>query len=69
MFEDSNLRVVGLGPASSYQSTFGSLFDPRVIIENIQKLRHPTTLDLLSGFEAVAKPGLSWVDPEPDAPF
>ncbi|KAI3614170.1 pleiotropic drug resistance abc transporter [Moniliophthora roreri] len=58
MFEDSNLRVVGLGPASSYQSTFGSLFDPRVIIENIQKLRHPTTLDLLSGFEAVAKPGI-----------
>ncbi|KAH9077824.1 ABC-2 type transporter-domain-containing protein [Lactarius deliciosus] len=55
MFRD--LRVVGLGAATSYQPTIGSFFNPRVIIENIQALRHPPLRDILSGFEGVVRPG------------
>ncbi|KAK7025542.1 ATP-binding cassette transporter snq2 [Paramarasmius palmivorus] len=55
MFE--NLRVVGLGSSSSYQPTFGSLFNPVDMLEKIQNLRHPTTKDILSDFEGVVKPG------------
>ncbi len=68
MFKD--LRVVGLGAAASYQPTFGSFFNPKVILEKIQALRHPPLRDILSGFEGVVRPGemlrmysllLSWV--------
>jgi hypothetical protein len=68
MFKD--LRVVGLGTAASYQSTFGSFFNPKVILENIRTMRHPPLRDILSGFEGVIRPGemlrmyyllLSWV--------
>jgi ATP-binding cassette, subfamily G (WHITE), member 2, SNQ2 len=55
MFE--NLRVVGLGSSSSYQSTFGSLFDPFVMLEKIQNLRHPPIKDILTDFEGTVKPG------------
>ncbi|KAK7045764.1 ATP-binding cassette transporter snq2 [Paramarasmius palmivorus] len=55
MFE--NLRVVGLGSSSSYQPTFGSLFDPFVMLEKIQNLRHPPIKDILVDFEGTVKPG------------
>ncbi len=55
MFKD--LRVVGLGATTSYQPTFGSFFNPNVIIEKIQALRHPPLRDILSGFEGVVRPG------------
>ncbi|KAN0136953.1 ABC-2 type transporter domain containing protein [Lactarius tabidus] len=55
MFKD--LRVVGLGAAASYQPTFGSFFNPKVILEKIRTLRHPPLRDILSGFEGVVRPG------------
>jgi ATP-binding cassette subfamily G (WHITE) protein 2 (SNQ2) len=55
MFQD--LRVVGLGAAASYQPTFGSMFNPKAILQNIQTLRHPPLRDILSGFEGVVRPG------------
>ena|ERR1700677_2180511 len=55
MFRD--LRVVGLGAAASYQPTFGSFFNPKVILEKIRALRHPPLRDILSGFEGVIRPG------------
>jgi ATP-binding cassette subfamily G (WHITE) protein 2 (SNQ2) len=55
MFKD--LRVVGLGATASYQPTFGSFFNPRIIFEKIQALRHPPLRDILSGFEGVVRPG------------
>ncbi|KAH8997919.1 pleiotropic drug resistance ABC transporter [Lactarius akahatsu] len=55
MFKD--LRVVGLGAATSYQPTIGSFFNPRVIIQNIQALRRPPLRNILSGFEGVVRPG------------
>jgi ATP-binding cassette subfamily G (WHITE) protein 2 (SNQ2) len=55
MFKD--LRVVGLGAAASYQPTFGSTFNPKAILENIQTLRHPPVRNILSGFEGVIRPG------------
>ncbi|KAI9428628.1 pleiotropic drug resistance ABC transporter [Lactarius indigo] len=48
MFKD--LRVVGLGAATSYQPTFG-------IFEKIQASRHPPLRDILIGFEGVVRPG------------
>jgi ATP-binding cassette subfamily G (WHITE) protein 2 (SNQ2) len=55
MFKD--LRVVGLGAAASYQPTFGSFFNPKIILEKIQAFRHPPLRDILSGFEGVVRPG------------
>ncbi|KAH9045960.1 ABC-2 type transporter-domain-containing protein [Lactarius hengduanensis] len=55
MFRD--LRVVGLGAAASYQPTFGSFFNPNIILEKIRALRHPPLRDILSGFEGVVRPG------------
>ncbi|KAI9464145.1 P-loop containing nucleoside triphosphate hydrolase protein [Lactarius psammicola] len=55
MFKD--LRVVGLGATTSYQPTFGSFFNPNVIIEKVQALRHPPLRNILSGFEGVVRPG------------
>jgi hypothetical protein len=55
MFKD--LRVVGLGATASYQPTFGSFFNPRIILQKIQALRHPPLRDILSGFEGVVRPG------------
>jgi ATP-binding cassette, subfamily G (WHITE), member 2, SNQ2 len=52
-----NLHVVGLGGTASYQSTFGSLFNPKSITENIKNLRHPLVRDILTGFEGVVRPG------------
>ena len=52
-----NLRVVGLGAAASYQPTFDSFFNPKVILEKIQALRHPPLRDIISGFEGVIRPG------------
>jgi hypothetical protein len=52
-----NLRVVGLGAAANYQETFGSMFNPRGIAENIRAARHPATRDILSGFNGVVRPG------------
>jgi ATP-binding cassette, subfamily G (WHITE), member 2, SNQ2 len=55
MFKD--LHVVGLGAAASYQNTFGSVFDPRAILEKIRASRHPSLRDILTGFEGVVRPG------------
>jgi ATP-binding cassette subfamily G (WHITE) protein 2 (SNQ2) len=55
MFKD--LHVVGLGAAASFQPTFGSTFNPKVILEKIQTLRHPPLRDILNGFEGVVRPG------------
>jgi len=51
-----NLQVVGVGVSDSYMPTFGSLFNPRVVLENIQKARHPHLRNILAGFEGVVKP-------------
>ncbi|KAI0318674.1 ABC-2 type transporter-domain-containing protein [Amylostereum chailletii] len=55
LFKD--LRVVGLGATASYQDTFGSLFNPRNILESIRNARSPPVRDILSGFEGVVRPG------------
>lgn len=55
LFKD--LRVVGLGATASYQPTFGSMFNPKVIMENIKNSRHPQVRDLLQGFEGTVRPG------------
>ncbi len=55
MFKD--LHVVGLGAAASFQPTFGSTFNPRAILDNIQTLRRPPLRDILSDFEGVVRPG------------
>lgn len=55
-----DLRVVGLRAATSYQPTFGSFFNPKVIIENIQawaSRRHPALRDILSGSKGIVRPG------------
>ena len=55
LFED--IRVVGLGATASFQSTFGSMFDPLDIIGAIRTMRHPPLRNILSGFEGVVRPG------------
>ncbi|KAF8477639.1 ABC-2 type transporter-domain-containing protein [Russula ochroleuca] len=55
MFKD--LRVVGLGAAASYQNSFDSFFNPKIILENIRTARNPPVRDILSGFEGVVRPG------------
>ena len=55
LFKD--LHVVGLGAAASFQPTFGSTFNPKAILENIQTLRHPPLRDILTGFEGLVRPG------------
>lgn len=55
MFRD--LKVVGQAASDSFQPTLGSLFNPLIILEQIQKARHPTVRNILSGFEGVVKPG------------
>lgn len=55
MFKD--LRVTGLGATASFQPTLGSMFNPKVIMENIENARHPHIRDLLTGFEGVVRPG------------
>ncbi|KAH9841151.1 pleiotropic drug resistance ABC transporter [Rhodofomes roseus] len=52
-----NLRVVGLGESAAIQPTFGSTLNPLNWIRGIQRMRHPATRDILSGFEGVVRPG------------
>ncbi|PPQ86500.1 hypothetical protein CVT25_008244 [Psilocybe cyanescens] len=52
-----DLKVVGQAASDSFQPTLGSLFNPLIILEQIQKARHPTVRNILSGFEGVVKPG------------
>lgn len=52
-----NLRVVGLGESAAIQPTFGSTLHPLNWIQGIQRMRHPATRDILSGFEGVVRPG------------
>ncbi|KAH9035234.1 hypothetical protein EDB85DRAFT_2143889 [Lactarius pseudohatsudake] len=54
VFKD--LRIVGLGAATGYQPIFGSFFNARVIVENIQaraSRRHPALRDS----EGIVRPG------------
>ncbi|KIK61032.1 hypothetical protein GYMLUDRAFT_166677 [Collybiopsis luxurians FD-317 M1] len=55
VFED--LSVVGLGSGASYQETLGSVLNPFNLISNIQSARHPSTRNILTGFEGVVRPG------------
>ncbi|KAF8877242.1 pleiotropic drug resistance ABC transporter [Gymnopilus junonius] len=52
-----DLRVVGITAADNYLPTLGSLLNPLNIFAKIQKLRHPSLRNILSGFEGVVKPG------------
>ncbi|KAF5329467.1 hypothetical protein D9619_009293 [Psilocybe cf. subviscida] len=52
-----DLTVVGRAPSNSWIPTIGSLFNPMVIMENIQGSRHPTLRNIITGFEGVVKPG------------
>jgi ATP-binding cassette, subfamily G (WHITE), member 2, SNQ2 len=55
LFQD--LHVVGLGAAASYQKTFDSFFNPKIILENFRTARNPPLRDILTGFEGVVRPG------------
>lgn len=55
MYKD--LEVVGLGASASYQTTFGSALSPSAILDAVQSLRHPSTRNILTGFEGVVRPG------------
>lgn len=52
-----DLQVIGLGAASSYQDTVGSIFNPFNIIKQVQAQRHPATRHIISGFEGTVAPG------------
>ncbi|KAG0701470.1 ABC-2 type transporter-domain-containing protein [Suillus ampliporus] len=55
MFKD--LRVIGAGSRTSLQPTVGDPFNPATILRKIRQRRHPSTKDILSGFEGVVTPG------------
>ncbi|KAI0318679.1 pleiotropic drug resistance ABC transporter [Amylostereum chailletii] len=55
LFQD--LAVAGLNTSSSYQSTFGSVFDPRTALSAWSRLRHPPVRNILQGFEGLVRPG------------
>ncbi|KAG1745100.1 ABC-2 type transporter-domain-containing protein [Suillus paluster] len=55
MFKD--LRVIGGGSRTSPQPTVGSLFHPSTCMRKMRGNRHPSTKDILSGFEGVVTPG------------
>ncbi|KAG0695683.1 ABC-2 type transporter-domain-containing protein [Suillus ampliporus] len=55
MFKD--LRVIGVGSRTSLQPTVGDPFHPSTILRKISQRRHPSTKDILSGFEGVVTPG------------
>ena len=52
-----NLCVVGVTAANSYMPTLGSTLNPFSVLEQIQRIRHPSLRPILSGFEGVIKPG------------
>ncbi|KAF8638204.1 hypothetical protein AX16_010550 [Volvariella volvacea WC 439] len=52
-----DLKIVGVGAASSYQPTMGSMFSASAILEYIHSMRHPPLKNILQGFEGVVKPG------------
>lgn len=54
-FED--LRVVGLGSATSYQETLGSMLNLLSFFRSFHEHRHPALRDILSGFDGVVRPG------------
>ncbi|KAF9027004.1 ABC transporter [Hymenopellis radicata] len=51
------LRVVGLGSASSYQETLGTLLNPSYLGERLRNARNPSLRNIISGFEGVVRPG------------
>jgi len=55
MFKD--LKVVGIGSATNYMETFGSKFDPTVLLEKLRGPRSPPLKTILLGFEGVVRPG------------
>jgi len=54
MFTD--LKVVGIGSATNYMETFGSKFDPTVLLEKLRGPRSPPLKTILLGFEGVVRP-------------
>jgi hypothetical protein len=52
-----DLRVIGTGVSSSFQSTVGSRLNPKVAYNDIRRLLRPETRDILSGFSGVVRPG------------
>ncbi|PPQ74645.1 hypothetical protein CVT26_005690 [Gymnopilus dilepis] len=52
-----DLKVVGITASDNYLPTLGSVLNPLNAVEKVQKLRHPSLRNILSGFEGVVKPG------------
>ncbi|KAG2364667.1 hypothetical protein BDR07DRAFT_1450169 [Suillus spraguei] len=55
MFKD--LRVVGSGSRTSLQPTVSSPFHPSTILHKMREVCHPSTRDILSGFEGMVTSG------------
>jgi ATP-binding cassette, subfamily G (WHITE), member 2, SNQ2 len=49
--------VTGLGSASSYQPTIGSLLNPVETVRSFGQARHPHLKHILRGIEGVVRPG------------
>lgn len=52
-----DLRVIGTGVSSSFQSTVGSRLNPKVAYNDIRRALRPETRDILTGFNGVIRPG------------
>ena len=52
-----DLRVTGVGATASHQATIGSMFNPKVILEEARNALRPSTRTILHDFNGVVKPG------------
>ena len=52
-----NLRVTGAGATATYQSTVGSMFNPKAIFQGCRSKLRPSTRTILHDFNGVVKPG------------
>ena len=52
-----DLRVTGVGATVSHQATIGSMFNPKVILEESRGALRPSTRTILHDFNGVIKPG------------
>ena len=52
-----NLRVIGVGATVSYQSTVGSMFNPKAIWQGFRDSLRPATRTILHDFSGVVRPG------------
>ena len=56
-FAFRDLQVQGLNAASSHLPTFGSIFNPSAMMEELRNKRNPQLKNILTGFEGVIQPG------------